>query len=289
MCTLSKLGNFIKEKPLLKQEKKIFLAGTVLWWSLPHGKCFGCHWHMVSDLVVTIMWQVFWLSLTYGDWFGGHYHMTSALVVTVIWQVLWWLLSHDECFGSHYHMTSALVFTVIWWGLEEVSVRYLLILKQCTIKEAAILGTGTHWEVCEVAQSVKHVDWSLGPQHSGGKADCGGTYHPLDAVQLEKWGSVKLPGQFLHLSGWAPGSVKNPVSTTKADTWQISTFGLCTSTYVHTYLHGPVCKQTNVYTYIHEHKILNGSFDCVFFVSSSHKNHRTDVGSNASVWCFKLS
>lgn len=214
----------------------------MLWWSLSHGKCFG-----------------------------GHCHMASALAVTITWRVFQWSLTYGECFHGHYHMVSALVLTVIWWGLEEVCIKYLLVLKQCTMKEAAILGTGTHWEVGEMVQSVKgllhqQVDRSLGPQHSGGKADCVGTHHPLSAVELEKWASVELPGQFLHLNGRAPGSVKNPVSKTKADTWQISTFGLHTCTYVHIYLHAPVCKQTNVYTYIHGHKLLTSSPDCVFFV-----------------------
>lgn len=88
-------------------------------------------------------------------------------------------------------MVSALVVTVIWWGLEEVCIKYLLVLKQYTIKEAAILGTGTRREVGEMVQSVKgllhqHMDRSLGPQHSDGKADCGGTHHPLTAVELGK-------------------------------------------------------------------------------------------------------
>lgn len=94
-------------------------------------------------------------------------------------------------------MASALVVTVIWWGLEEVCIKYLLVLKHCTIKEAAILGTGPHWQVGETVQSVKgllheHVDQSLGPQHSG-KADCGGAQHPFSAGQLENenpWSSL---------------------------------------------------------------------------------------------------
>lgn len=141
----------------------------MLWWSLSHGKCFG-----------------------------GHCHMASALAVTITWRVFQWSLTYGECFHGHYHMVSALVLTVIWWGLEEVCIKYLLVLKQCTMKEAAILGTGTHWEVGEMVQSVKgllhqQVDRSLGPQHSGGKADCVGTHHPLSAVELEKWASVELP------------------------------------------------------------------------------------------------